>query len=106
LSEIVILALAVLSLHTAWYEGSMFAVWREHVEAWRGLSGYKKPLAFVGELLGCKLCMSIWLAILLAVLFKLTPAVFGGWWVRICDALLAALAAAALIQVYHHWLDE
>lgn len=55
--DCVALALAVLAIQRVWYEGGSPTARLERARAWKELRGHKLPLAFLGHLLLCPVCL-------------------------------------------------
>jgi hypothetical protein len=106
--ELLAVGLASAALWCAWREGSLFAAWRERAEAWSGLEGRKRPLALLGELLGCPACAAFWLAGgvagLLALCRWLSPA--AGAVATFVLRVLAAAGLAHLLWGAHNYLTR
>ena len=73
--DVIYAALAVYALERAWFDGSIFQVWRERASAWRGMTGHRAVLSFLGHLLHCPLCLSFHLAFWLTL-----PLMFSESW--------------------------
>jgi len=106
--ELFALALAAAALWRAWSEGSVFDAWRERVLAWGGLTGAKRPLSWLSELLGCATCAAFWLAGGLAGLVYLarwaSPA--AGEFASIALRVLAAVGLTHLAWDLHRFLTR
>ena len=97
--DCVALALAVLALERAWFEGGSPSARLERARAWRGLRGRKAPLSFLGHVLTCPVCLPFHLAFWLAALVVLPCYWLPGPWPAVLRTLLRLLAVVGLVHL-------
>lgn len=67
LTSLVIVSLATWQAVEIWQHSSLFAGWRADVEVW--LATDTRVRSFLGALLSCPHCLSVWVAMLMHILF-------------------------------------
>ena len=114
--DAVMLALGVAGVMLVWFRGSLFASWRSYWQACKslertpGMSWYidwNWWWAGLGELLSCRLCLSVWLTAGLWFVGLLPGyAAQGDSGARLAAWLVFLPAAALLAQELEEWAER
>lgn len=98
LLNLVTAAMAIWQVVEIWHHGQLFADWRSRVETWAaGVKGW------VGNLLTCPWCLSVWVGFLVCGNLLLSDALGAPWVAFFPYAFAASRLANVGNDLTHHW---